>query len=45
MCESSAFLIKDGQEDILLESVDMFESDGDLIKLQNIFGEENCAAG
>ncbi|MFC1864019.1 CooT family nickel-binding protein [Thermodesulfobacteriota bacterium] len=45
MCESNAFLVKDGQEDILLESVDMFESDGDLIKLQNIFGEEKKIRG
>lgn len=39
MCESTALFIKNGKEDIILENVDMFESDGDLIKLQNIFGE------
>ena len=40
MCEATAFLIKHGKEDVILESVDMFEADGELIKLQNIFGEE-----
>lgn len=45
MCESSAILIKDGNEDVLLESVDSFDSDGDLIKLQNIFGEEKQIKG
>lgn len=45
MCESSAILIKDGNEDVLLDSVDSFESDGDLIKFQNIFGEEKKIRG
>ena len=45
MCESSAILIKDGNEDVLLDSVDSFESDGDVIKFQNIFGEEKKIRG
>lgn len=40
MCESKAYLLKDGKEEIILESVDAFEVVNDLIKLQNIFGEE-----
>ena len=40
MCEATVYLLKNGQEEKILESVDLFESDGDLIKLVNIFGEE-----
>jgi len=40
MCESTAYLIVNGQEEMILESVDSFESEGDQVKLVNIFGEE-----
>ena len=40
MCESKAYMLKDGKEEIILEGVDAFEVENDLIKLQNIFGEE-----
>ncbi|MBN2061028.1 MAG: CooT family nickel-binding protein [Deltaproteobacteria bacterium] len=40
MCESKAYLIKDGKEEIILDSVDSFEVMKDIVKLQNIFGEE-----
>ena len=40
MCEATAFILKDGQEEILLESVEHFESEGDQIRLVSIFGEE-----
>ncbi|MBW2608748.1 MAG: CooT family nickel-binding protein [Deltaproteobacteria bacterium] len=40
MCESTAYLLVNGQEEMVLESVDGFESEGDQIRLVNIFGEE-----
>jgi predicted RNA-binding protein len=40
MCESTAYLIVNGQEEMVLDSVDSFESEGDQIRLVNIFGEE-----
>ncbi|MFC1892069.1 CooT family nickel-binding protein [Thermodesulfobacteriota bacterium] len=40
MCEATVSLLKNGQEETILESVDLFESDGDQIRLVNIFGEE-----
>jgi predicted RNA-binding protein len=40
MCESTAYLLKDGKEETILESVDQFESHGEEITLVNIFGEE-----
>ncbi|MBN1832396.1 MAG: CooT family nickel-binding protein [Deltaproteobacteria bacterium] len=39
MCEAAAYLLKDGQEELLLESVDLLESSNGEIKMVNIFGE------
>jgi predicted RNA-binding protein len=40
MCEASAFLIKDGKEELILESVDTLENDEHEVKMVNIFGEQ-----
>ena len=40
MCEATAYLIKDGQEEKLLESVDVVEPDNGKLRLVNIFGEQ-----
>ena len=40
MCESSAYIIKDGKEELVLESVDVLENEEDAITLVNIFGEQ-----
>ncbi len=40
MCESAVYLIKNGQEQLVLESVENLEVNGDQIRLQNIFGEK-----
>ena len=39
MCDATAYLERDGAEEMLLESVDLVEQDGDEVKLINIFGE------
>jgi len=39
MCDANAYLVRDGAEEVLLESVDLVEFDGDEAKLVNIFGE------
>jgi predicted RNA-binding protein len=39
MCEATAYLLKDGQEELLLESVDQLESYNGEIKIVNTFGE------
>ena len=44
MCESTAYLLKDGQEEALLEGVDLLESEGGEIRLVSIFGEEKRVA-
>ena len=40
MCEATAYLLKNGKEEIILEDVDLFEADDGQIKLVSIFGEE-----
>jgi predicted RNA-binding protein len=40
MCESTAYIIKDGREEPVLESVDLLDEDEDKVKLTSIFGEE-----
>jgi predicted RNA-binding protein len=40
MCEAAAYVLKDGQEELLLESVDIIEPEGDGLRLVNIFGEQ-----
>ena len=39
MCEANAYLIKDGTEKVIMESVDIVRPEGDVIYLENIFGE------
>lgn len=40
MCEAHAYILNNGMEEKVLESVDLVEIDGDQIKLINIFGEQ-----
>jgi predicted RNA-binding protein len=40
MCEASAFLIRKGKEELILESVDTLENDAHEVKMVNIFGEQ-----
>lgn len=40
MCEASAFILKDGEEELLLESVDEMENENGEINMVNIFGEQ-----
>jgi predicted RNA-binding protein len=39
MCDANAYLVKGDAEEILLESVDLVEQEGDEVRLVNIFGE------
>ena len=40
MCEAAAYLLKDGEEELLMESVDQLESEANQTKITNIFGEQ-----
>jgi predicted RNA-binding protein len=45
MCEASAYLYKNGKEELYLESVDILQPEGDLIFLKNLFGEQKTFRG
>ena len=40
MCEANAFILRAGEEEKILESVDEVAVEGDQVKLINIFGEQ-----
>lgn len=40
MCEATAYLWRNGQEEVLLPEVDLIEPEGDGLRLVNIFGEQ-----
>jgi len=39
MCDANAYLVRDGVEEVILESVDLVELEGDEATLTSIFGE------
>jgi predicted RNA-binding protein len=46
MCESNAYLLKEGKEELLLESVDIIEPHGrDSYRLVGIFGDQKIIRG
>jgi predicted RNA-binding protein len=40
MCEAAAYILKNGQEELILQDVDLIEPEGDNLRLVNIFGEQ-----
>ena len=44
MCESAAYLLKDGQKELVLEYVDVLECEENQIRMVNIFGEKKKIA-
>jgi predicted RNA-binding protein len=46
MCEANAFMITNGEEKLLLESVDLVEPEAEgQVRLVNIFGEQKIIKG
>ncbi len=45
MCEANAYLIKDGKEELFLESLDKVEPDNGNLRLTSIFGEQKFVKG
>lgn len=45
MCEASAYILKDGQPVLIMESVDIAEPDENGIRLISIFGEQKIIKG
>jgi predicted RNA-binding protein len=40
MCESSVYVLKEGKEELVLESLDLLENKGGQIKMVSMYGEE-----
>ena len=40
MCEAAAYIIRNGQEELFLEDVDLIEPEGENLRLVSIFGEQ-----
>ncbi len=40
MCEAAAFMVRDGKEELILDSVDLLEPDNGNIRLVNIRGNK-----
>ncbi|MGA8572570.1 MAG: CooT family nickel-binding protein [Desulfobaccales bacterium] len=45
MCEAAAYVLRNGQEELLLPDVDIIEPEGDGLRLVNIFGEQKVIRG
>ena len=45
MCESTAYILKNGKEELVLENVDFLESQEGVVKMVNLFGEEKTVEG
>ena len=40
MCESNIYMRKDGEEEKILEDVEILKPEGDIIFLANVYGEQ-----
>lgn len=40
MCEANAYLVRGGQEELVMEGVDVIEPRGEELYLRSIFGEQ-----
>jgi predicted RNA-binding protein len=45
MCEANAYILKDGNEELYLENVDLMKPEGSKIFLKNLFGEQKVFEG
>jgi predicted RNA-binding protein len=40
MCEANAYILRDSEEELVMEAVDKIETESDGIRLVNIFGDQ-----
>lgn len=45
MCEANAYILKDGEEELYLENVDIMRPEDGRIFLKNLFGEQKVFKG
>lgn len=44
MCEANAYILKDGEEQMLLADVDLLRPEGESIYLRSVFGEQKTVS-
>ncbi len=44
MCEANAYILQDGEEQMLLEDVDVLRPEGDELYLRTAFGEQKTVS-
>ncbi len=40
MCEANAYMIREGQEELVMEAIDKIEPEDDGLRLVNVFGDQ-----
>jgi predicted RNA-binding protein len=45
MCEANAYILKDGQEELYLDNVDILLPEGEKIYMKNLFGVQKTFQG
>lgn len=45
MCEATVYMDRQGDEELILEAVDLIEPEGDGFRLVSIFGEQKVVKG
>ena len=45
MCEATAYLLKDGKEELFMEALDTVEPDEEGLRLTSIYGEQKFIKG
>lgn len=45
MCDTNAYIYKDGEEELYLENVDLLRPEDGTVYLRNLFGEEKVFEG
>ena len=45
MCDTHAYIFRDGREELVLEHVDLVEAENGTLRVSNIFGEQKVVAG
>ncbi len=45
MCEATAYVLRNGKEEVLMTDIDTLEPQGEVIKITSLFGEEKIITG
>jgi len=45
MCEATAYILKQGMEEVFVKDVDVLESNGDELRITSLYGEQKTLKG